>query len=112
MNLRNYGHRETFLLRFAPWADLQLIRTRLTERLIKISEIDGYFTDVQKQQVIEFSEGNGHVVHNTLRSRKALELTLSGLYPDQRHNDVKYLEALSEFGYYFFRTDEYLGLDI
>lgn len=110
MNLRNYGHREEMLLRFAPWADLELIRERLTERLLKISEIDGYFTDVQKQEVVEFSEGNGHAVSNTLRSRKALELTLSGLYPDQRHYDIKYLEALSEFNYYFFRSDEFLGL--
>lgn len=110
MTLRNYGSRAEILLRLAPWADLELIRGKLAERLLKICDAPDYFTEAQKKQIVDFSEGKGHITRSSLRSKRAVELTLAELYPNQQARDVKFRDATREFYYYFFSSNEYLGI--
>ena len=111
MNLRDYGSRTKFLLRIAPWADLELVREQVTERLLKLCELPDYLSDVHKTQIAEFAEGKRHVVRSSLRGNRAVAAALAHLYPTQRDTDRKYHDAQTEFQNYFFATDNYLGIN-
>ena len=76
MNLRDYGSRTSTLLRLAPWADLELIRERITERLLQICELQDYYNEGAKKQIIEFSKGERHNVPTSHRATRALEQIL------------------------------------
>ncbi len=111
MTLRNYGSRTSYLLRVAPWADLELLRENVSERLLKICEVDDYLSDNHKKQIAEFAEGKRHVVTATLRGNRAVAAALSYLYPIHRDADRKYRDAYQEFLHYFFATDAHLGIE-
>lgn len=110
MTLRNYGARTNILLRLAPWADLDLVREKLVERLLKLCEQPDYFTTPQRQQIADFAGGKIHIMGLTVRGQRALERTVSNLYSYQRDYDGQYNVAFNEFVRYFFRSDEYLGI--
>jgi hypothetical protein len=110
MNLRDYGNRTSILLRVAPWADLELIREKFAEHLLKICEQPDYFTEAQKEVIREFSKGERHIVPATIRGNRAIERTLSQLYPAQRDYDAKFEASRREFVNYFTRTDSSLRL--
>lgn len=110
MNLRDYGSRTDILLRMAPWADLELIREKLTEHLLKIRDQPNYFSEKAKQEITEFSKGERHVAPSSIRGNNALERVLHELYRAQASSDRRFSTARTEFVHYFFSADYYLGL--
>lgn len=112
MNLRNYGSRMPILLRLAPWADLELIRERITERLLQIHDLQDYYSVGAKKKIMEFSKGERHHVPASIRATRALEQILLDQYPElQRQYDRRFSAARSELHNYFFASDDYLGIN-
>lgn len=90
---------EAMLLKAAPWADLDAIRTKLVERCKTQydSDYDGDIEDYENNIVPTMPSVYGF--------RIELNKIINNMYPSHREEDIQFYQARECISHFFFNSD-------
>jgi len=111
MKLRNYGNRESQLLRSAPYVDIAELRIKLAEDAVRLVEkYPHLFTATVRNRTIRFSNGELDLLPSNNRFKRLLQDAIWSLYPAEYQADSYRSAAYSELAFYFFSSNKFLQI--